>query len=348
MKNYLIYFLLLSGIAGTVNAQSIITGNWTGTLHQNASAGAYKTEYKFSMVLEEKNGEIKGVSTIITAPNFGIMELKGNYANGYVTFEEYKIRQENKVEIFQWCYKAGKLKLITEGAQMRLEGNWTGYAMFGSRKTICSPGSIVITKEVGFISLKGHVVDEKTNSVIPAHIKIINITTGKEEAKITTNTGDFDIKLPGSNKYELTVESQGYLTRHEQVDLVSSKILNIPLNQIEVGQKVALKNVLFERSTADLMSNSFPELDRLYKFLKENSTVTIELDGHTSNEGSSDKNIELSEKRVIAIKKFLTDKDILASRINTKAFGAQHPIAPNDTEDNRKLNRRVEFVILSK
>lgn len=329
-------------------SQSKLSGNWTGTLYQNPQQGLKWTEYKFSMKLEEANGVVKGISTIMVGPNYGVIDLKGTFKDGILTFEEYRIEKEKMEKNFDWCLKSGKLTMKVEGKVLKLEGNWTGYTKQGNYRNECSPGRIVLTKEQGFISIKGFVINEKTITGVPAQIKIVKKSTGKQAALLKTNSGEFDIALPGGSEYELTIEAQGYLTRYENVTLTSSKILNIPITPIEVGKTVALSHVLFERSTASLTKDSYPALDRLYKFLIAHPTVRIELQGHTSNEGDASKNVELSAQRVKAIKNVLTEKGITATRIELKAFGDTHPIAPNDTEDHKKLNRRVEFLILEK
>lgn len=344
-KLFVLLALLASGISFS---QSKLTGNWTGTLYQDPAAGTPYNEYKFSMMLVEKNGVVTGYSTIMVSTNYGVLELTGTYSNNKFTFQENKIRKEKKDGFFNWCYKGGTIALKEKGEMLVLEGNWTGYTMNGSTKNQCSPGRLVLTKEMGFISLKGHTIDEKTSAPISAKVKIINLTTQKEETNFNTATGEFDIKLPGKNKYELTVESRGYLTRYEQVDLTESKILNIPLTPIQIGQNVPLSNILFERGTNVLTKDSYPELERLNKFLTDNSSVKIQLQGHTSSEGNSKDNMKLSELRVQTIKDYLSGKGIESSRISIKAFGGTKPIAPNDTEENRKKNRRVEFVIMSK
>ncbi|MBX9851056.1 MAG: OmpA family protein [Cytophagaceae bacterium] len=109
-----------------------------------------------------------------------------------------------------------------------------------------------------------------------------------------------------------------------------------------------LNNILFERGTSTLTQDSYAELERLGKFLLENPKVEIELQGHTSNEGDATKNMELSAQRVKSVKNYLASKQINENRIKTKAFGSQNPIAPNDTEESKKKNRRVEFIILKK
>jgi outer membrane protein OmpA-like peptidoglycan-associated protein len=93
------------------------------------------------------------------------------------------------------------------------------------------------------------------------------------------------------------------------------------------------------------LPESFPELDVVVSFLKENPGVSIELAGHTDNRGVHRDNVELSQARVEKVKAYLVSKGISDNRISGKGYGGSHPIASNDQEETRKLNRRVEFVI---
>ncbi len=309
MKNLIFVVLVLGSIAvtpGFSQSKSKLTGNWTGTLYQNPN-GALAPEYKFSMRITDVNGVVTGVSTIISGPNYGVLDFKGTFKKDSLFVEEYQIEKQKMTTTAQWCFKKGKMRMKTEGTKLMLTGSWTGYAMWGTTRSECSPGTMVLTKEQGFISLKGHVVDENIKA-IPANIKIVNKKTGKQVANLKTTTGEFDISLPGKNDYELTVESKGYLTRYEHVTLNQSIILNIPLSPIVVGQTIAIPFILFEQSTSTLTKDSYPALDRLFKFMTDNPTVGIELQGHTSNEGDPKKNIELSQQRVTSIKNVLIQK----------------------------------------
>lgn len=84
------------------------------------------------------------------------------------------------------------------------------------------------------------------------------------------------------------------------------------------------------------------------KLLKENSTIQIEIRGHTDNQGDPRLNILLSEERVKAVTEYLVKAGIDKSRIKGKGLGGAEPVSPNDTEKNREKNRRVEFVIIKK
>jgi outer membrane protein OmpA-like peptidoglycan-associated protein len=117
---------------------------------------------------------------------------------------------------------------------------------------------------------------------------------------------------------------------------------------IEIGESIPLNNVFFEQGKPILKKESFSELDRLAQILLDNPNIEIQLNGHTDSQGNKTALINLSIDRVAVVKKYLIDKGISAKRIGGKGFGPDKPIAPNDTEENRRKNRRVEFEITKK
>jgi len=114
---------------------------------------------------------------------------------------------------------------------------------------------------------------------------------------------------------------------------------------IQVGETVKLNHVFFKQGLPELLPNSYPQLDTLVMIMKENKTLEIELQGHTDNQGDARINLQLSEQRVVVVRQYLISKGIVASRLTEKGFGGSRPAVPNDTEENRKKNRRVEFMI---
>jgi OOP family OmpA-OmpF porin len=115
-----------------------------------------------------------------------------------------------------------------------------------------------------------------------------------------------------------------------------------PVQQI---LKEAFNNLDFEFNKAIIKPASFASLDELSEVLNKVNWNLI-LSGHTDNVGSEDFNLKLSSKRAEAVKNYLINKGIAAERITAKGFGETMPIAPNDTEENRAINRRVEFFIV--
>ncbi len=111
----------------------------------------------------------------------------------------------------------------------------------------------------------------------------------------------------------------------------------------------AFSSLEFASGKDIIKKTSYPSLDALAKLMKEHSTDwTLKLSGHTDNQGTPQSNMKLSEKRVLAVKKYLTAKGAKADRIIAEWFGQSRPIDSNDTEAGRQKNRRVEMKVLFK
>jgi outer membrane protein OmpA-like peptidoglycan-associated protein/Mg-chelatase subunit ChlD len=104
-------------------------------------------------------------------------------------------------------------------------------------------------------------------------------------------------------------------------------------------------NIEFESGKAIVRSESLPELRDFARSLLQSPDVTIEIRGHTDDRGSGDLNQKLSEDRATAVAAELGKMGIAANRFTTRGFGKSQPLAPNDSDDNRRRNRRTEFVI---
>lgn len=91
---------------------------------------------------------------------------------------------------------------------------------------------------------------------------------------------------------------------------------------------------------------SYPELDKVARFLTENQSLIVEIGGHTDSTGSSVYNQQLSEKRAISVYHYLMSKGIGKNRLIAIGYGSSVPVAPNETEAGRVLNRRIEFKIV--
>jgi len=114
----------------------------------------------------------------------------------------------------------------------------------------------------------------------------------------------------------------------------------------KTGETTQLRAIQFVQSKPDLLPEAQPALEQLLAFMQNNPTVEIELSGHTDNQGNFDKNMALSKERVDVVKKFLVKNGIKARRISTKGYGPTRPIASNNSEETRRLNRRVEMTVL--
>lgn len=116
---------------------------------------------------------------------------------------------------------------------------------------------------------------------------------------------------------------------------------------VEIGRKFIIENLLFKTNSAEL-PGKVEELDVLISFMESRPSVRIRVEGHTDNTGSMRINMTLSEKRAESVKAYLVQKGVDARRIQVVGYGPKKPIATNDTEFGRRLNRRTEIVITAK
>jgi outer membrane protein OmpA-like peptidoglycan-associated protein len=115
---------------------------------------------------------------------------------------------------------------------------------------------------------------------------------------------------------------------------------------ITKGKKITLENIYFDQSSPVLREESFTQLDELVTVLKDNPDLKIEVRGHTDNVGDLFENVKLSKERCESVINYLTKKGITQTRMVPVGRGPVEPVATNNTEEGRKQNRRVEFVVL--
>ena len=116
--------------------------------------------------------------------------------------------------------------------------------------------------------------------------------------------------------------------------------------KIETGTAIILYNVFFDFDKSELQPESHAELTALIVFLQKNPTVSIEIEGHTDNQGDDAHNLKLSEARAKAVMNYLLINGIAQDRLSCKGYGATRPIQSNDAEEGRAANRRTECRIV--
>lgn len=211
-----------------------------------------------------------------------------------------------------------------------------------------------ITPELpnALVAFQGRTFDAVTHEPISANV-ILENTEINQPYRTTSDelTGNFLCYIPREKSFEFTAKSPGYITFFEALSLESfeadDKIYrNIYLTPIENQQIFIINNLLFERSKPVLMEESYPALEKLVGILLENPDMKIELAGHTDALGSPKAKQTLSYRRVERIKDYLIGFGIDRKRIEIVGYGGSRPIAPNDNEENRSKNRRVEIKVL--
>jgi outer membrane protein OmpA-like peptidoglycan-associated protein/tetratricopeptide (TPR) repeat protein len=208
--------------------------------------------------------------------------------------------------------------------------------------------------KVSLIVLKGKVFSEKNNSLpLGAVITVTDNETNEIVGVFNSNShsGRYVVILPPGKNYGINVETPGYLHYSENVFIPQKSdyheiIKNFNLEPLEKGSRIVLKNVFFDHDKAELRKESFSELDRFVKLLKENKHLFIEIAGHTDEVGDNKYNQKLSERRSTSVVEYLANKGIERKRLYPLGYGEDFFVAPNDTEANRQLNRRTELIIV--
>ncbi len=220
-------------------------------------------------------------------------------------------------------------------------------------QTVLAPPVAVATAQVTI--LKGIVTDAATKMPLEALIDLIDNTTGQSIATFHSNatSGRYLVSLPSGINYGIVVRQDGYLFHSENFDLPADAAYaevtkDIPLKKLEVGVVIVLNNIFFDTGKATLRPESTFELERLQKLLTDQSTLKLEMAGHTDNVGKPAANQDLSQRRAQAVVAFLTQHGIAADRLTAAGYGDTRPVAPNDTKANRQLNRRTEFKVTGK
>jgi outer membrane protein OmpA-like peptidoglycan-associated protein/tetratricopeptide (TPR) repeat protein len=203
--------------------------------------------------------------------------------------------------------------------------------------------------------LKGRILDDDTKKPIEAQIILTDNTKNEELATFTSNsaTGKYLVSLPSGKNYGIAVKADGYLFHSENFDIPNAAAYqeiekDIYLKKVEVGKEIVLKNIFFDFNKATLRPESKGELENLTQLMRDNSTLKIEISGHTDNVGSATYNKTLSDQRAKAVVDYLIKAGISADRMTSVGYGFDKPIASNATDEGRQLNRRTEFKIISK
>ncbi|MGB3174338.1 MAG: OmpA family protein, partial [Saprospiraceae bacterium] len=209
------------------------------------------------------------------------------------------------------------------------------------------------------IFIQGKVMKSKDDKHIPNAILVFTaegIENGSDTI-LSDEEGDFLVVLPKNQVYQLYCNATGFdffADRITTFEDAKNKI-NFDIHLDEVVAKdlganskpIILKNVLFEFASYTLEVGSFVELDQLFLFLQSNPDLSVAIYGHTDNAGDKLNNQLLSENRARAVYNYLVNKGLPADRLSIKGFGDSSPIATNDTEEGKAMNRRVEIKLSS-
>jgi outer membrane protein OmpA-like peptidoglycan-associated protein len=139
------------------------------------------------------------------------------------------------------------------------------------------------------------------------------------------------------NSYELTIIEEKGLEKKLEFSADEMK------RKLEEAGRIAIYGIYFDIDHSNLKFGSEKVLIEMVKLMKNHAGLNIEIQGHTDTTGTREHNIKLSERRAETVKSFLVLYGVDPSRMTTKGYGPDQPVASNNTEEGRSLNRRVEL-----
>lgn len=216
--------------------------------------------------------------------------------------------------------------------------------------------SFILPKELSAkktLWINGNVFDAKSKLGLPSMATLTCLGNANFSTQIQTDEdGNFLITLPIGYEYSLNINRKGYLFYSDHFSLPENTTdsffkLNVPLQPIEAGASIVLKNVFFGNNETKLQPESEAELNKIIALLNENPNMKVQISGHTDNVGKKESNQLLSSNRAKSVVNYLIGKGITINRLLPKGFGDTKPVASNDTEEGKSLNRRTEINVVS-
>ncbi|MCO5259531.1 MAG: OmpA family protein [Crocinitomicaceae bacterium] len=233
----------------------------------------------------------------------------------------------------------------------RQGGNWNiyGFELYEEAR----PKSVAI--------IKGELASENgepiENAVIELAYENSDVVT---QVKVNGNDGKYAaiVKTDKPQDVMVTVKKEGsafdskLISKEEVKEVVNSKDVAIRGNdlnvkELKVGEAYTINDILYATNSYALTDKSKFILKGFARFLKENPTIKVAIQGHTDDIGDDTKNLVLSDNRARGVREFLISLGIDGKRLKAKGYGETQPKVENSSDENRAKNRRTDFVIES-
>ncbi|MEN9399537.1 MAG: hypothetical protein RL632_638 [Bacteroidota bacterium] len=227
----------------------------------------------------------------------------------------------------------------------RVGGNWNIYSFELYEEA--RPKSVAI--------LKGELKDDAGEPVKDATIEITYADTDEVTTiKVNGDDGKYAAIVKTETKQDVmvTVKKEGAAFDSKLItketfanNEVTIRNNDLTVKELKVGEAYTINDILYATNSAALTDRSKFILKGFARFLKENPTIKVNIQGHTDDVGEDMKNMSLSENRAKGVREYLISQGVDASRLTAKGFGETMPKVENDSEEQRAMNRRTDFVI---
>jgi flagellar motor protein MotB len=196
-------------------------------------------------------------------------------------------------------------------------------------------------------TLRGYLIDSASGNPITGLVLVIDRSEGVEVTpKFINKYGYFEFDLMTDKKYDIYIQGENFFTVHDEVVLSGDTTFTTIVKSFESGKPIVFEKLEFEENSYDLNSSIEPRLNYIAKFMHKYPMFRLEVKGHTDSDGDAEYNLDLSRKRSAQIRKYIIDRaEIDPTRVAAYGFGEGRPLVANDTEEHKRMNRRVEFEI---
>jgi OmpA-OmpF porin, OOP family len=239
------------------------------------------------------------------------------------------------------------------------------------------PDAYVVSNRIGSMALKnptccddiyriqyepklgvyGKVVNKKTNELISS-VVVKMVDESGELTTFNSTDGKFLFNISRGHAYVFTGDKQEFTSSHVDISTLNTKrtdpdhrdTVTIYMDSITIDYRFRVSNILYDYDKSELRAESVASLDSLIGFMKDNPSLTVEINSFTDSKGDDQYNASLSQKRAQAVLDYLSERGVDRSRMAARGMGKQNPIAPNsingkDNPKGRQANRRTEFKI---
>ena len=257
--------------------------------------------------------------------------------NGYKLF--YSVKDNESLE--SWTEPKVLEKLNSNSSKLSISRNQKSSTFYISESS---------DSKTYYDLIEYKVVDLENSFVLEINIKpeiksgLLTLSTNKFNISEKLSSSNALIELENKGQYNLRLISNNYFILDTILNIQKSSSVNLNLLEIKKGNRKTLSQINFKRSSTELTEQSIPYLENLLHIFKENDVKVI-IEGHTDNSGDYKLNVKLSKDRANTIKDYLIKKGIERNRIKIKGYGPSKPRYSNQSEELRRLNRRVELYI---
>jgi len=195
---------------------------------------------------------------------------------------------------------------------------------------------------------RGRLRDSITGFPLVGTVMIRDLEKGTEiMPKSINEEGYFEFDLINNRRYQLLVMGDDFLTIKKDFEMNGDTTFQIFAQSYEKGKPIVFESLKFKSNSTRLKKSIQPKLDYMVKFLQAYPMFRLVVEGHTDADGDEDYNLQLSQERADKIAEYITHTgNFEQDRVVAIGYGETRPVVPNDTEENKSTNRRVEFKLV--